>query len=328
MIPNEATTTDELWWLSPAVRQQIDSDPAPYLRSHGVNLAPGTPRPIVLEVLRITHLLWVEGRIIPKDRFHIDPMDEGLLFARGVWESTRTLQGEPWLWNLHTARLLKTAAECDIPLSPERVPSAKQVKDYVTAITTQDVVVRLNVTAGHHGANGMVWMSVGLRPLPQKSIRMATLQNPAPKGLPYLYGKTFQYATRLKMGQEASKRGFETSLLYDAEGFITESAHANVFLKIGGRWLTPALDGGFLAGTVREHILKNAPLKIEEAQIPVTNMVQVQEAFVTNSNVGLVPVAQIDETVLPVGEDTKALSAWLTPTTPSTSNFVSVVSPS
>jgi hypothetical protein len=35
------------------------------------------------------------------------------------------------------------------------------------------------------------------------------------------------------------------------------------------------------------------------------------EAFVTNSNVGLVPVVQIDEQVLPIGRETLEIALWL-----------------
>ncbi len=85
---------------------------------------------------------------MPLDQFYIDPADEGLLFGRGVWESTRTIGGVPWLWPSHLDRLRRTADLLDIAVAPERLPDAKQVSEYTRALSTQEVVVRLNVTAG------------------------------------------------------------------------------------------------------------------------------------------------------------------------------------
>jgi hypothetical protein len=111
----------------------------------------------------------------------------------------------PWLWSLHLDRLKHTAALLDIAVAPERLPDTKQVSDFVRALTGQDVVVRLNVTAGRPGKAGLVWMSAALPPIPRASIRLQSRRGPVLQDQPFLAWKTFQYASRLRTGRQAGQ---------------------------------------------------------------------------------------------------------------------------
>jgi branched-subunit amino acid aminotransferase/4-amino-4-deoxychorismate lyase len=313
MAPQDPTHPEEYAWANPRLKQQLLSDPFAVLADRGVTVPADLPLPIVQELVRVAFLLWVDGKILPLDRFAIDPADEGLLFGRGAWESTRTINGIPWLWPLHIDRLHRTAELLGIEVAPERLPDMKQVNEYVRALTDQDVVVRLNVTAGRPGKTGMVWMSAGLRPAPIASVRLKTCQSPIQKGQADLTLKTFQYATRLRIGQQAAREGFDSALLFDAEGNLLEASHANIFVRLRDGWATPTADGGFLPGTVRHYLLEQSPLPIRQLTIPRTLLGEVREAFVTNSNVGIVPVAQIDEQRLPTGRETQQLIDWMGP---------------
>jgi branched-subunit amino acid aminotransferase/4-amino-4-deoxychorismate lyase len=323
---NKRVTDDEFSWADPQLKERLQRDPAGVLKERGTNVPAGLPVSIVHEVIRIVSLLWVDGRVIPLERFYIDPCDEGLLFGRGVWESTRTIGGVPWLWPLHIERLRRTAALLNIDLAPERLPDSNQVSDYVRSLSSHDVVVRLNATAGRPGKTGIVWMSAALRPQPMASIRLRSRSLPVEKGQPYLTWKTFQYATRLRIGQEAGQAGFDTALLLDTSGNLLEAAHANIFVRLPDGWATPTADGGLLPGTVRRHLLEHAPLPMREQTIPYARLAEVREAFLTNSNVGLVPVAQIDNHHFQTGSETLTLMRWLE-SEPVTGPSVRVVQP-
>lgn len=312
MTPRDEPT-DEYRWATPELRERLRADPAAVLRDRGINAPPDLPTDVLHQFVRVAHLLWIDGEVVPVDRFHIDPADEGLLFGRGAWESTRTVGGVPWLWPLHLDRLKQTAYLLAIDLDPDRLPSADQVRDFVARLTDQDVVVRLNVTAGRAGHPGMIWMSAAPLPLTPPYLKLRSCVNPVAKGHAYLTLKTFQYATRLRLGQMAAQDGYDSALMIDAEGNIQEAAHANVFLRLPDGWATPKADGGLLPGTVRRYLLDRAPLPVREDVIPHARLGEVREAFVTNSNAGIVPVTQVDAHPYPVGEETTFLIQWLEP---------------
>ena len=304
---------DDWWWAETPIADRLRHDAAGVLAERGVNVPPETPGETVREALRIVSLIWADGRVIPLEQFRIDPADEGLLFGRGVWESTRTQDAVPWLWPWHLDRLRKTAAVLGINVAPERLPDANQVAEYVRKLTAGDVVIRLNVTAGRPGQSGLVWMSAALLPVAPACLRLQTRQNPVERNQPYLLWKTFQYATRLRVGQQAAEAGFDSALLADADGNVLESAHANIFLRLPDGWATPAVNGGFLPGTVRQFLLQQQPVPIREQPIPLGLLDSVSEAFATNSNLGIVPVTRIDHRQFAVGPETTALMKWLHP---------------
>lgn len=300
-------------WADDELKARLMKDPVAALKEHGVTVPTTLPFEVIRDVVRMVWLMWVDGKVVPREKFYIDPNDEGLLFGKGVWESTRTVDGEPWLWELHIERLLKTAKLVGIDLDPARLPDKYQVTDYVRGLTSADVVIRLNATAGRTGKPGIVWMTAALKPYPSASMKLQTIRNPVPKDQPYLMWKTFQYATRLRTSQNAWKAGFDSALLVDDDDNLLEASHANLFLRLPDGWATPAADGGLLPGTVREHVLKHSPIPMREQVLPKALLAKVSEAFLTNSNLGLVPITQIDSFNFPIGSETQAIHRWLTP---------------
>jgi 4-amino-4-deoxychorismate lyase len=308
MPPATPTPGDEFWWADGDYKGRLKANPVAMLGDRGVNVPADTDPRIVSEALRIVSLLWVDGYAVSVDKFRIDPADEGLLLGKGVWESTRTVGGSPWLWDLHLERMRHTIALLGINVKPERLPDAKAVAQYVQALTSQDVVVRLNATHGRPGHPGMVWMSASLRPLPHTSFRLQKKRSPVLTGQPYLMWKTFHYAARMHVGADAHAAGFDSSLMVDPDDNVLEAAHANVFLRFeNDGWLTPAANDQFLPGTVRQYLLQAQPIPVREATIPYSRVTEAKEAFLTNSNIGIVPLTQVDATTFTVGDGTREL---------------------
>jgi branched-subunit amino acid aminotransferase/4-amino-4-deoxychorismate lyase len=308
--------SDGLWWADDSLKTRLTHDPAAVLAEQGINVPADFPPDHAREVARIVGVVWQDGKLIPRTAFRIDPQDEGLLFGNGVWESTRTVNSLPWLWPYHIDRLRHTAAALGIAVAPERLPTSQVVGEFVRALTTTDVVIRLNVSAGRRGGVGSVWMTAWPQHRPLAGVRLQTRRSPVEKNQPYLLWKTFQYATRLRVNREAAAAGFDSALLLDEFDNILEASHANIFLRLPDGWVTPVADGGLLPGTVRQMLLASGPLKIKEAVVPWAALRDVSEAFVTNSSLGAVPVTQIDDQKLAPGPGTQALFDWLYPPTP------------
>ena len=326
MAQQQPPRLEEVWnqivaraWADPQLKERLLSDPGAVLREHGVEVPAGVTVKVTRlanefdRLARIMSLLWLDGQIVVREKFFIDPADEGLLFGRGLWESTRTHAGAPWLWPAHLDRLRRTAALLEIDVAPERLPSSEQVAEYVRALGVGDVVVRLNATAGCPGMAGIVWMSAAPLPAPLPSARLQSCRTSVVKSEPSLAWKTFQYGARLRAQQQACRNGFESALLLDGEDNLLEAAHTNVFVRLPEGWATPRADGGLLPGTVRQHLLEQAPLPIREQVVPYARLGEAAEAFLTNSIMGIVPVVQIDERIFPVGDETQELIRWLQP---------------
>ena len=93
--------------------------------------------------------IWLEGRICPADDFRIDPTDEAVLYGRGLFETTRTWNGRPWLWNRHLERAMRTAEFIGVELKENDLPDVHQVIQFVESLGHEDRVIRLQIAAGH-----------------------------------------------------------------------------------------------------------------------------------------------------------------------------------
>jgi para-aminobenzoate synthetase/4-amino-4-deoxychorismate lyase len=75
--------------------------------------------------------------------------------------------------------------------------------------------------------------------------------------------------------------GADDTLLTNLRGEVTETAVANVAVLLGGRWLTPPLDAGLLAGTERAARLADGAIR--EATVLLEDVAEAEELRVMNA---------------------------------------------
>ncbi|SLN64189.1 Branched-chain-amino-acid aminotransferase [Roseovarius litorisediminis] len=95
---------------------------------------------------------------------------------------------------------------------------------------------------------------------------------------------------------EAKDRGFETVVLPDHAGNVTEGPGFNIFALKGGRVVTP--DQGVLHGITRRTAIElctSEGLQVDQRALPVTELMQADEVFLSSSGGGIIPVARIGE---------------------------------
>ncbi len=116
---------------------------------------------------------------------------------------------------------------------------------------------------------------------------------------------------------QARAAGADEALLLTIDGRVAEGSVSNVFAFVGGRLLTPPLSCGILPGVTRAMVLQLAPRlgwPAAEEDLDPGQWPQVEEAFLTNSLMGLVPLVQVDGQPIGSGRPgrrTRALAAAL-----------------
>jgi branched-chain amino acid aminotransferase len=102
---------------------------------------------------------------------------------------------------------------------------------------------------------------------------------------------------------EAYERGGETVILTDAEGNVVEGPGFNVFAVHDGAISTP--DSGVLQGITRRTVIELANehgLPIEERPVPAASLRRADEAFLSSTAGGIIPITKVDGEVLGKGE--------------------------
>src|ERR1700712_3552599 len=111
--------------------------------------------------------------------------------------------------------------------------------------------------------------------------------------------KNYQWGDLTTGLMEAHDNGFDTAILCDAEGFVTEGPGFNIFIVRDGRVLTP--DRGSLHGITRRSVLDLCErLGMEAAVAPITRaeLEDADEVFAATTAGGVMPVARVGTRIL------------------------------
>ena len=97
---------------------------------------------------------------------------------------------------------------------------------------------------------------------------------------------SFKYADRSALDADFEARGDCGDIVIVKNGLLTDTTIANIALYDGKRWVTPKEP--LLFGTTRERLLEEG--KIEEADIPLSELDRYNRCAVMNAMVGFVEI--------------------------------------
>jgi len=83
--------------------------------------------------------------------------------------------------------------------------------------------------------------------------------------------------------REAEQRGAFDQLFYNTEGYLTQGARTNAFLRIDGRWWTPPAEQGILPGIMRGILLDHPVWQAAERALTLEDLRRAQAIIVCNA---------------------------------------------
>ncbi len=260
--------------------------------------------------------VWVDGRLLPADVPHLSAFDRGFQLGDGVFETLRARAGRPTELPEHVARLRRSADGLAIPL-PDGLDEvlARGIADLVAAEsldgTGGDASIRITVSRGAILERGLLPHEPTSAPT---IVIQAWLVLPPPAGHlehglhlavseirrdpenPLSALKTTSRADYVHARLEARRAGADDALFLTVDGFLSEATTANVFLVRGDELATPALGCAILPGTTRSWILGWATrvgLRASETWLSVADLATADEAFLSSSVAGILPVTRL-----------------------------------
>lgn len=270
-------------------------------------------------------MIWVNGERLPNDGPHISARDRGLTLADGVFETMRARQGTVFRLERHLTRLARTLRALEMPEPPD-------IRDWLkAAVRAADLPaagVRLTVTRGV-GPMGVsppedvqptVLVTVNPMPSFPESMYAGGLSAVVVSGRKNEYSmtaglKTLAFTENVAALLEARRLGAEEALFLDIEGHCSEASASNLFIWSDGALTTPPLSCGVLPGVTREAVLElaqTAGIPTEERAFALDDLLRAEEAFLTSSLRGIVPLVRVAETHIgggTPGELTRRLSS-------------------
>ena len=107
------------------------------------------------------------------------------------------------------------------------------------------------------------------------------------------------HKTTLRAAYDAGVRAAEAAsafdtLFFDAAGQLVEGGRSSVFVRIGGRWLTPPLQAGALPGVQRAQLLADAAWAAAERRITRAELQSAEAIVVCNALRGVLPARLVE----------------------------------
>ena len=103
--------------------------------------------------------------------------------------------------------------------------------------------------------------------------------------------KHANYLPSILAKKYAVEHGFDDALMLNQYGRIVEATTSNLFLFYHGKWITPALAEGCVAGIYRKFLLDN--FSMAEAVVTFDMLEAAEELFLTNAVQGIMPVSML-----------------------------------
>ncbi len=257
-------------------------------------------------------VVWTGGDVVTASRAHLSPLDRGLQYGDGVFETLRAEDGRAFFLDAHLARLRSGLATLRIE-SPDACDLAREgVRAVLGELGTDTATIKITVTrgvgpagpgvGGDYRASTIVTgrVDTAARPERMSAIVSGVVRN---ERSPLTRVKSLNYLEMVLARAEAADAGADEAIVLNTAGRVAEASAANVFAELDGRLVTPSVDDGCLPGVVRAEVLRLARadgIDCVEGRLGAGDLRRAEEAFLTNSRIGVTALTVLDGQ--PVGD--------------------------
>lgn len=205
----------------------------------------------------------------------------------GVFETVRVENGKPVLIEYHYRRLRQSSRLLNFSFSS----SLSEFKTQIVKVAGAGIkLVRFTIFR-----DGKVEVK-SRECLKRESVSLLPVYSVKRCFSALSYHKTVDIMDSLYALEEAKRKGFDEALLFSSEGFVSETAFANIFFYRDGILFTPSLKTGCLPGTRREFIKEvcsEMGVPVIEGFFEVRELLQADEVFITSAREDICLVRKI-----------------------------------
>ncbi len=256
-------------------------------------------------------MIYLNGKLVPKDEAKVSVFDHGFLYGDGVFEGIRVYDGNVFRLKDHIDRLFESAKTIALTIPMSHQEMIQATLDTVAANGEKNIYIRLVVSRGY-GDLGIdpakcaaptiviIVSPIALYPEEtyQKGVSLVTAsvrRIPMEALDPRI--KSLNYLNNILAKVEARKAGAIEAIMLNHQGLVAECTADNIFIVKGGIVKTPDLLQGALSGITRRAVLdlaERAKIPTAETKLGLHDMYNADECFLTGTGAEIVPVISID----------------------------------
>lgn len=272
------------------------------------------------------HAIWLDGALVDARGPHLNVTDRGFQLGDGLFETARARRGIVIELDEHLDRL---RAGCQV-LGLNLSASDDQLADGIAGLLAAeglagsgaagsdegqvgDAAIRITVSRGPLERRGLLppgfedlvativiqaWpYAATAAELLERGVRAVTSTIRRDPASPLSGVKTTSRADYVYARLEAARAQADDALFLTLDGRLSEATAANLFVIAGPTLATPPLSAAILAGTTRTWLLAHAEqlgLTLAEVDLRPAELLAADEAFLTGSVAGIVPLVALD----------------------------------
>jgi len=253
--------------------------------------------------------IYLNGKMVLEAEAKVSVLDQGFLYGDGLFETFRAYSGKIFALPLHLNRLAVSAKKIHIAI-PSPPLLAKRLNETLERNRLKDAILRLTLTRGQSFSGlrpdlcGAPTLVITARPFTGydalyakgASATLSAYRRVSSRvGEPCM--KTLNFMDNILARLEAQRAEVFEALFLNSEGFLAEGSISNLFWIKNGQVQTPTLTTPILNGITREILIvesKKQGIQVEEGLFPLEDLLNADEAFLTNTAFEVMPLTAVD----------------------------------
>jgi D-alanine transaminase len=255
-------------------------------------------------------VLWFNGRFTTTDERVIGVEDRGFLFGDAVYEVFKFLRRKPILLSDHYRRMARGLKEIEIRLPWTEEEFAGVVGELLDRTAFDDGIVYVQISRGEaprahfwpddNPPTAVAYSRAFRFPDAQKKEHGIKIITTADRRWHFCHVKSVNLLANAIAKKQAQRAQAEEAIFLD-DGFVREGASSNFFAVRNGGIVTHPLDERILPGVVRDRVISlalAAKIRVDERPLREAELFDLDEAFITSTTQGVMPVSEIDGRVI------------------------------
>ena len=277
-------------------------------------------------------IIFLNGKFILPEQAKVSVLSPGFLYGWGLFETMRSYHDKIIYFDEHLIRIKDSSKLIGMKFTPLEIRRQRPLNapplaglsltgfSYSTSKLKQiikqavklsgfpDAYVRLTLWKSDSGIDTLI-IARKYRPYPKAIYKhgfcagISSFRQNEDSFLTQL--KTMNYLLYQLSYLQAQDKRFDESIILNTRGYISEASRSNIFFIQDNQLFTPCLECGCLRGITRKVIFdlaKKYSIPLNEGKFRPDDLYNSDEAFLTNSLMGVMPLTSIENRIIGKGE--------------------------
>lgn len=239
------------------------------------------------------------GNLVENAELNLSPVDQGLVYGYGVFETIKTVNQQLAFFAEHMERLAAGCKAINITLDIKTQILEQNCYDLINKLQLMDGALRITCLKNNSDYNVLITARKNsYQPSDyQKGFRLCFADTKRNQHSLLVRVKSNNYLENILVRQKALEQGYNEAIFMNTEDKLAEGSLSNLFFVKDGVIYTPSIECGLLPGIVRDKVIaicgkSKLPLCLGEYR--KSDILAADEVFLTNSLMEIMPVSLLE----------------------------------